>query len=347
MEQNNSNTPRRIFLLVIIIGFIFGVYFVGKLIEHNGINNPSQLISSFLFPRKTNVKSNKGRVNVLILGRAGSGYSAPDLTDTIIAASISNDKDSVRLFSIPRDIWVPSIRAKINSAYYWGNQENSYWGQQNNTEDGNELVKSLVSEIVGQPIHYVVVVDFSGFKEIVDVLGGIDIDIKKSFVDTKYPIAGKEDDKCGGDKKYLCRFETVGFQEGPVHMDGETALKFVRSRNAEGEEGTDLAREARQQKVISGIERKVLSGTTIFNSVKLLNLWRVVQKYIKTDMDGPAVMVLTRNILSARKNVSSFVFPEGLLVTPPKDQRYDFQYVFIPKGESWDEIHMWVNSLLQ
>ena len=64
-------------------------------------------------------------------------------------------------------------------------------------------------------------------------------------------------------------------------------------------------------------------------------------------MDGTAVMVLTRNILSARKNVNSFVFPEGLLVNPPENQKYDFQYVFVPKKGSWDEIHMWINGLLQ
>lgn len=285
------------------------------------------------------IKSSNGITSILILGKGSEGHTAPDLTDTIIVASVSGGKGFARLFSIPRDTWIPSIRAKINSAYYWG--------RQNSEEGGIELVKSLVSEIVGQPIHYAVVVDFSGFKEIVDVLGGVDVDIERSFVDEKYPIAGKENDKCDGDSKFLCRFETISFEKGINHMDGETALRFVRSRNAEGEEGTDLAREVRQQKVISGIEKKALSITTLINPVKMLNLWQVAREYIKTDMDGPAAAVLTRNVLSARKNVRSFVFPEELLTSPPKSQRYDFQYVFIPKEGSWDEIHMWVNNLLQ
>ena len=337
MKQDNFSTLKWIFLLVIIIGLVWGVLFLGRLLDNNGIYNSPQLISNFLFPRKTNIKTDEGRVNILILGKAGAGYSAPDLTDTIIVASISGEKGFAKLFSIPRDIWIPSIRAKINSAFYWGNRE----------EGGSELVKSLVSEIVGQPIHYAVVVDFSGFKEIVDVLGGIDVDIAGSFVDEKYPIAGKENDECGGDGKFLCRFETISFEKGKRHMNGETALKFVRSRNAEGEEGTDLAREARQQKVISGIEKKTLSVTTLMNPIKMLNLWRVVREYIKTDMDGSAIAVLTRKIMSARKNVRSFVFPEEFLENPPKIQRYDYQYVFIPKEGNWDEIHMWVNNLLQ
>lgn len=330
--------------MVIIIGLVCGVFFLGRLLENNGIHNLPQLVSSFIFPQKTNIKTNEGRVNILILGKAGAGYSAPDLTDTIIVASVSGEKGFARLFSIPRDTWIPSIRAKINSAYYWGSQENSYRGKE---EGGSELVKSLVSEIVGQPIHYAVVVDFSGFKEIVDVLGGVDVDIERSFVDEKYPIAGKENDECDGDSKFLCRFETISFEKGEKHMNGETALKFVRSRNAEGEEGTDLAREARQQKVVSGIEKKTLSVPTLINPIKMLNLWQIAREYIKTDMDGSAVAVLARNVMSVRKNVRFFVFPEELLTNPPKSQRYDYQYVFVPKEGSWDEIHMWVNNLLQ
>jgi len=315
------------------------MFFLGRLLKDNGINTPAQLVSSFLFPDKTNIKSDGGRLNVLILGKAGVGNSAPDLTDTMIVVSVSGKRGYVKLFSIPRDIWVPSIRAKINSAYYWG--------KQNNEGNETELVKSLVSGILGQPIYYAVVVDFSGFKEIVDELGGIDINVERDFVDEKYPIAGKENDKCGGDRKFLCRFETVTFVKGVTHMDGETALKFVRSRNAQGEEGTDLAREARQQKVISGIEKEILSVATLANPIKTLNLWRVVRKFVKTDMDESAVAVLARNILSARKNINSFVFPEELLINPPENQKYDFQYVFVPKKGSWDEIHMWINGLLQ
>lgn len=338
-EHNNSNTHRLNFLLVVIIGIVLGVFFLGKLLESNGINNPPQSVSSFLFPRNTNIEFDEGRINVLVLGKAGSGYPAPDLTDTIIVASISKDKEFVKLFSIPRDIWIASIRAKINSAYYWG--------RQNGEENGAELVKSLVSEIVGQPIHYVVVVDFSGFKEIVDVLGGIDVNVERNFTDEEYPIAGKENDECGGDKEYHCRFETVTFVKGVTHMDGETALKFVRSRNAQGEEGTDLAREARQQKVISGIEKNFLSISTLINPIKTVNFWQVVRKYIKTDMDESAVAVLARHVISAWKNVGSFVFPEGLLVNPPESQKYDFQYVFVPKEGNWDKVHTWVKSVLQ
>ena len=66
--------------------------------------------------------------------------------------------------------------------------------------------------------------------------------IPKAFTDSQYPIAGKENDACGGDATFACRYKTVQFQAGSQHMDGKTALMYVRSRHAEGDEGTDFAR---------------------------------------------------------------------------------------------------------
>jgi len=331
-----------VFLSAVIILFAFNG-FMGKI----GIPDYSKITLAFIFAKEGNVKSDDGRVNVLILGKAGAGNSAPDLTDTIIFTSVSGENKSIRMVSIPRDIWISEIRAKINSAYYWGNKSG---------EGGIGLVKTYVSHIVGQPVHYVVVVDFSGFKEVVDVLGGVDVEVENSFSDEKYPIAGKETDKCDGDtgdkqspeseELYKCRFETISFEKGKRHMDGETALKFVRSRNAQGNEGTDLAREARQQKVISAIEKKVLSPATLINPLMSLRLWTVARKYVETDLDGPSVAVLGRKVIAARKNVKSLVIPEELLINPPKSQKFDYQYVFIPKKENWEEIHLFVNNFM-
>jgi len=112
------------------------------------------------------------------------------------------------------------------------------------------LAKSVAEEIVGIPVHYAVVVDFDFFQKVIDELGGIEVDVETDFVDDRYPIKGREDDLCNGDPKFSCRYETVEFKKGLQFMDGGAALKFVRSRNAEGDEGTDLARIARQEKVI-------------------------------------------------------------------------------------------------
>lgn len=289
-----------IYLFFVLLGFIFGKV---------GVTNYMEVFTNFVFASPTKVESVAGRTNLLILGKAGQGHEASDLTDTIIFASISYPSSRLTLISLPRDIWIPAIRAKVNSAYYWGNQKKS--------GGGLILAKSTVEEIVGQPIHYAVVVDFSGFIKIVDVAGGVDVDVERGFVDEKYPIPGKENDLCDGDPTFACRYETVSFEKGAQRMDGETALKFVRSRNAQGEEGTDLARAARQQKVILAIRQKVTTPAVFLSPKKLLAIWRVVKESVESDISTPIGAVLARWALRARNNISTYVLTEDLLIHPP------------------------------
>ena len=272
------------------------------------------------------------RVNILILGKSGAGHAGPDLTDTLILASVALNKPEISLISIPRDLWIPEIRAKINSAYYWG---------------GTELADSLVEKITGQSVDYTLVINFSGFKDIVDALGGVNVDVANSFTDNLYPIAGKENDLCDGGKELKCRYETIRFEKGVNFMDGTTALKFVRSRNGDNNENTDIAREMRQQKVISAIKNKILSYQTLLNPVKLIRFWKVASSSIETDLDFSSIAVLGKRFLIAGENVHSLAIPDGILISPPKSQKYDFQYVFTPKvAGDWSEFQNWVKSIL-
>ncbi len=157
---------------VAVTVFLFS-FILGKL----GVANYLHLAGDFIFSPTSQLKSQNGRTNLLILGKSGAGHDSPDLTDTIILASISDKSPSIDLVSIPRDIWIPEIRAKINSAYYWGKQKEA--------GGGLKLAKSLVEEITGQPIQYGLVVDFDGFTEIVDVVGGIELNVEHTFVDEK------------------------------------------------------------------------------------------------------------------------------------------------------------------
>lgn len=324
--------------MVVVAGILLGFLALGKFLSSAGINNYLGLVSDFIFVPTEKVVSSGGRVNFLILGKAGGDHTAPDLTDTIVFASVSLTKPSVVAVSIPRDIWVPSIRAKINSAYYWGKEKDS--------TRGLVLAKSTVEQIVGQPIHYGLVVDFSGFTKIIDVLGGIEVEVERGFIDNKYPIAGRENDTCNGDAEYKCRYETIEFKQGMQKMDGTTALKFVRSRNAEGDEGTDLARGARQEKVIAAIKNKVFSKEVILSPRKLLSLYSAVKDYIETDASGSVGAIMARRILVSRNNITSQVIPEDYLVNPEKSATYDNLYVFIPKSGTWLETQNWIKSLL-
>jgi len=272
------------------------------------------------------------RVNILILGKSGAGHAGPDLTDTLILASVALNKPEISLISIPRDLWIPEIRAKINSAYYWG---------------GTELADSLVEKITGQSVDYTLVINFSGFKDIVDALGGVNVDVANSFTDNLYPIAGKENDLCDGGKELKCRYETIRFEKGVNFMDGTTALKFVRSRNGDNNENTDIAREMRQQKVISAIKNKILSYQTLLNPVKLIRFWKVASSSIETDLDFSSIAVLGKRFLIAGENVHSLAIPDGILISPPKSQKYNNQYVFVPKAGDWNELQGWIKDLIK
>mgnify|MGYP001560509092 FL=1 len=276
----------------------------------------------------------------MILGKGGLGHAGADLTDTMMLASVSLAKHSVNLISIPRDIWIPEIRAKVNSAYYWGKEKPEFGG-------GLSFAKKNVEAIVGIPVNYALVLDFSSFKGIIDALGGVEIDVANSFTDNLYPIEGREEDTCGGDKEFKCRYETIHFEKGVSYMDGTTALKYVRSRNGDNDENTDIAREARQQKVISAIKSKILSKGTLLNPFKLYKVWKVVRSSIETDMDFFSMIVLGREMLNVDGNIQSSAIPEGLLINPPESQKYDYQYVFTPKvAGNWGEFQNWIKETL-
>lgn len=324
-------------LIFVVLLFVFGLVLItAKTFKDKGVFKYVHLTSNFLIPPKGILKSYNERTNVLILGKGGLGHEAPDLTDTIILMSVSGTMHTIETISLPRDIWIPELRAKLNSAYYWGEQKGAGMGLL--------LAKSTIEEITGVPIHYAFVINFASFEKIIDAVDGIEVNVKNGFVDEKYPIAGKENDECGSDLTYNCRYERIEFKDGYNYMDGATTLKFVRSRNSKGEEGTDFARAARQELVISALKNKILSKEVIFSPNKLLKLRRVLADYLETDIDIYEAAVFARKIFDARKNITGFVLPEELLETPPISPKYDNLYVFIPKAQNWDEIKYWISS---
>jgi len=353
-QQNNSSTDEikpkpavfkktKIFsfkaTLILFVIFIFSsIFFItNKKIDGLFVKNNLGLLSDFVFAREEKIKSFDDKINILILGKSGEGHIAPDLTDTIILSSISLKNTSIRIISIPRDIWIPEIRAKLNSAYYWGKEK-----------DGNGIILSqeLIEKITGEKISYTVIFDFSSFTKIIDVLGGIEVDVENSFTDNKYPIYGKENDLCNGDRTYKCRYETISFEKGKQIMSGEVALKFVRSRNAEGDEGTDIAREKRQQKIIIAAKNTLLNPKNFLNPKKIWGIWKILKITVETNIDESSGVIIARKIFDSRKDIGLSVIPEDYLTNPAISSKYDNQYVFIPKDNSWNEIKIWIEDFL-
>lgn len=309
-------------LITLALGYVFFPYL--------------SLAYVFAFPDYSRVESENGAVNILVLGKGGEGHEAPDLTDTIMLVVLDRGRNRISLLPLPRDIWVSEIRAKLNSAYFWGKQKN----------EGFKLVDDAVKKITNRNVDYHLVADFSLFKGVIDALGGVEVDVQNSFTDSKYPIEGRENDLCNGDKTFACRYETLRFEKGIQTMDGETALKFVRSRNAEGTEGTDIARASRQEKVIESIQRKITSPRFYLNPWSISKVLSEVMENLEMDFNVKTAVILGRIAFDSRNNLAGLSIPEDLFEVSNKLPRYDFQYVFIPKVGNFSGIHEWIEKSL-
>ncbi len=332
-------TKKRAVLLVMAVAILFSVLRFPSFVR--SILSPVSVFSQIINPQS--LEQTDGRTNILALGvdrRSNAGFVSGVLTDTIMAVSFDAKKKEATIISIPRDLWVKMddyTSGKINSAYAFG---------------GVELTQSMVEKILGIPFHYFVVVDFGSFEEAVDVLGGIEVDVERTFDDYRYPIFGKELDECDGDPEHGCRYEHLHFDEGLQHMDGETALAFARSRYAEGPEGGDFARIARQQKVALAAKDKALSLQTLTNPGKLKELYELFSDSLETNIGFKEVeraFKLSRNFDNGQ--IKSYLISgawndENALLYTPSAELYGGAFVLIPKAGNYSEIHYFVQKLL-
>lgn len=342
--------------IVIVLLFLFIGLFGRLIIE--GIKW-SPVLFQYFFQREIVLKKTEDRVNVLFLGIGGGKHDGPLLTDTIIYVSIDPKLQRTTLISIPRDLWIQDIKSKINTAYAMG-EERKKGG-------GLLLTKAVVEKILNQPVDYMLRIDFNGFVKAIDVVGEIDVIVEKSFEDLEYPIAGKETDACGFTgseferkatssavfEEFPCRYERLIFQQGKQRMDGEKALKFVRSRHAKGTEGTDFARAKRQEIVIKAFKDKVFSLNTFLNPERLMSLYNVLQQSIDTNIQSQEYddfVKLALKMKDAQTNNAVFFYSDpysekqGILINPPTSNAYDNQWVLIPRAgnENFSEVQKYV-----
>lgn len=287
------------------------------------------------------LKSYNGHVNILFLGIAGADRDGPNLSDSIVVFSYDLKSNHLVTISIPRDIWSDALRDKINSAYAYGEAKKK--------GAGFILAKAEIQAIIGQPIHYGTAINFDQFEELIDFLGGVEVNVENSFTDKEFPIAGKENDLCDDDPEYKCRYKTVSFTKGETLMDGQTALNFVRSRNAIGSEGNDFAREKRQQKVIEAIKDKVIGFIKKNKITQYKKLYELADKLVKRDINNQQLAIIFKNIV-LKKNFKQekIVLSDGFFVNPDTDlSRYDYRWVLIPVNDNIEIIHKYIDCRLE
>lgn len=320
------------FLLLIGGGLAIRAFLISRNIFKGG-GNSALLHNQDVDPSQLNGEGD-GRINILLMGKGGPEQKdGPDLTDTIIVASIDPLADEAALLSIPRDFWVEQpgggANTKINQVYYNAKQRvfNSYsYSLRESSEaknraeqSGIDAMKTVVSETMGIPIHYYAMIDFAGFKKAIDTVGGVDINVTKE-------MAVQEHMWLAGTGSY-----NLNVGAGQQHFDGVRALAFARSRKTSAR--GDFARADRQRAVIVALKEKVLSIGTLANPVKVNQLLGDFSGQLVTDLSVNEMLRLydLAKEISSDKIVSAgldeFVGGDminGLSVQVPKAGLFDY-----------------------
>jgi len=275
------------------------------------------------------------RINILLLGIGGKNHDGGLLTDTIMLASLKPSEKKVSLISIPRDLAVPIENMgwrKINSVNAYAEMETP--------GSGGLAISQTISDIFQIPVDYYLTVDFAGFTKIIDDLGGIKVNVENTFDDYKYPILGNED------AAWDQRWEHLHVEKGEQVMNGELALKYVRSRHALGVEGSDFARSRRQQKILEAVKEKVLSLNVLFKPTMISNIISDITENYSSNLkiwEMVKLWNLAKDIKS--ENISSRVLdnsPSGLLVDTVG---LDGAYLLQPRSGDFSEIQYLINNV--
>lgn len=231
------------------------------------------------------------------------------LTDSLMVLNINPDTKNITTLSIPRDLSYKG--RKINELYH---------------VYGVQKLADAIFTITNIPVKHYAVVDFSVFTEVIDTIGGIDVDVPKDLYDDQYP--GKNNS-----------YKVVQFDKGIQHMSGEKALQYARSRKS----NSDFDRSNRQQLILKAVKDKIIASNLLQDLPTLLKLYASIQQKLETDIafyDGLSMLqkyqefeIKGGNVLSTSNYLYSGKNKSG-------------QYILLPNGGSYASIKKYVASLI-
>ena len=324
--KKRSNAKRFFGIGMIIVVLVLAGWFTTKLaLSGWNVSGDSTWKNLFSLGGTTLVGEEAGRVNILLLGNPGGNgeMDGPYLTDTVIVASLSTENNQGIFFSLPRDLYVkiPGYgNTKLNAAYKIGNSQEGA---------GGNTISQITGNITGLDIPYFIRVDFNGFEQLINELGGVTVEVEKDLYDEEYPTLDKG-------------YETLDIKAGTYTMDGAMALKYARSRKST----SDFDRARRQQQLILAMKEKAAELDLLSQPTKALVIADILQDSLETNMNLGEI----KRFLELVKdfNVSSFttkVFddsPTGLLY----GTRVDELYVLRPVGDDFKVISDYVAQII-
>ncbi len=333
-------------LPIFVIGFIFVSTLAGAFFWHlhksrlnTGSSNynatilqPKKLsfleeVKNFIFGTNKSLEGQKDdRINILILGIGGTGHDGAYLSDTNIIASIKPSTHEVVLISIPRDLGVNIPGRGFNKINHV-----SAYAEQEHPGQGAEYTRQFFSQLFNIPIQYYARVDFAAFEELINIVGGVNVNVAKDFTDFQFP---------GPNYSY----RVVSFKAGEQTLNGEWALIYSRSRHGGNGEGSDFARAKRQQQVISSLKNKLLSFQTFLNPVNIKKIYDSISNHVETNFGTEEIIQmasLAKDIDTSKiKTLVLSDAPDSYLTAIAKGN-------FAPRTGDFSQINQVIQSVFQ
>src|SRR6266496_91751 len=314
-----------VLLLVCIIGAFTFTTAQRVLAFGSAISTQSPLSS------QTGYMGGSDRVNILMLGYGGSGHEGAYLTDSMVVMSLIPQSHHTTLVSIPRDLWVQyppnsGNYHKINVVYPLASNNNA------NAVAGGDAIAQKVSLVTGLDVKYWMTINFTGFREFINAIGGVDVDVPDAFT-AYYP---KNDDP-NIDASWI----KVHFSKGFQHMDGTRAIQYARAREVidNPAEGTDFARSARQQIIMKAALSKLKDW---HNWPSFFNAMNALQHTIYSNLSlaDLAAFAMKMDLNNAHRVGLSFT---NVLMDAKSD---DGQDILLPKNGNWQAIKDYIGKQL-
>lgn len=319
-------------VVVVVLGFLItqGYLNLNKILQGGGA---AAALDADVDPSKLKGEGD-GRVNILLLGRGGEGHDGPDLTDTLLVASVDPVNKKAALLSIPRDLWVKGRNgdSKINAVF--ANTKNASLNRSLDEaaaeKAGIAAVEDVVEDVLDISIHYYGMIDFRGFEKAVNTLGGVTIDVPEELRDATMAWENN--------------WNPVIARAGKQEMNGKQALMYVRSRH--GSTRGDFDRAERQRLFIMALKNEVLSAGTFSNPMKVSRLMSDFGAHTRTDFSLNDLM----RLYSLTKDIGKM--DSISLVDPPHDflttGNFGGQSVVQPKAGlfAYEDVHEYIRGAL-
>ncbi len=281
----------------------------------------------------------QGRVNILLAGNSAddTGHQGADLTDSIMIVSIDTVHHNAFMLSVPRDLWVAVPGEgyhKINYAYVAG--QNDDFSQSGYPNGGMGELEQIIEQNFGIPINYYALIDYNAFKQAVDAVGGIDINIQSNDPRGLYDPS----------IDYATNGPLVKLTNGVHHLGGEQALDLARARGdayySYGFTASDFDRTQHQRQMLVALKDKAVSVGVLANPARLSNLFDAIGNNVKTDfklsevhrlydlsktITNSAIQSVSLNSANGKNLLMSYTPPDGESALAPAAGLDDYSQI--------------------